>query len=98
VLGGRLVPYAVGGVGVGWTEFNDPGPRVQNVKITAEGASVVGSIGGGIEYFIASNLAVGLDLKYIIFGGQEFTIDEQVSGKVHPNPLYTSVALRIFFP
>jgi opacity protein-like surface antigen len=98
LLGGLLVPYAIGGVGVGFTEFSDAGPRVQGVKITAKSTSVVGSIGGGIEYFIASNLAVGLDVKYLIWGGQEFTIDGQVSGKVHPNSLYTAAALRVMFP
>ena len=98
LLGGLLVPYAVGGVGVGFTEFSDAAPRVQGVKITAKGTSIVGSIGAGIEYFIASNLAVGLDLKYLIWGSQEFAIDGQVSGNVHPNTLYTSVGLRIMFP
>jgi opacity protein-like surface antigen len=98
LLGGLLVPYAVGGVGIGFTEFSDAGPRVQGVGISAKDSAVVGSIGAGIEYFIASNLAVGLDVKYIISGGQEFIIEGQVSGKVHPNTLYTSVGLRVMFP
>ena len=41
---------------------------------------------------------MGLDLKYRIWGAQEFAIDGQVSGNVHPNTLYTSVGLRIMFP
>jgi opacity protein-like surface antigen len=98
LLGGSLVPYVVGGVGILWTEFSDITPRVHGVAIAAKGRSVVGSIGAGIEYFIASNLALGLDVKYLIFGGQQFTIQGQVSGTVHPNPLYTSLGIRILFP
>jgi opacity protein-like surface antigen len=98
LLGGRLVPYVIGGVGILWTEFSDITPRVQGVAISAKGRSVVGSIGAGIEYFIASNLALGLDVKYLISGGQQFTIQGQVSGTVHPNPLYMSLGSRILFP
>jgi opacity protein-like surface antigen len=98
LLEGRLVPYVVGGVGILWTEFSDITPRVQGVAISAKGISVVGSIGAGIEYVIASNLALGLDVKYLISGGQQFTIQGQVSGMVHPNPLYTSLGIRILFP
>jgi opacity protein-like surface antigen len=98
LLDGRLVPYAVAGVGVGWSEFSDITPRVQGVTINAKGMSVVGSIGLGIEYFIASNLAVGLDTKYLIWGSQPFEIQGQVAGSVHPNTLYSSLGLRIFFP
>lgn len=98
LLDGLLVPYAVAGVGIGWTEFNDRAPRVEGVEIKAKGMSAVGTIGAGLEYFVASNLAVGLDVKYLFSGAQEFTIDGQVSGKVHPNPLYTSLGLRVLFP
>jgi opacity protein-like surface antigen len=96
--GSRLVPYVVGGVGILWTEFSDITPRVHGVAIAAKGRSVVGSIGAGIEYFIASNLALGLDVKYLISGGQPFTIQGQVSGTVHPNPLYAALGSRILFP
>jgi outer membrane autotransporter protein len=92
------VPYVVGGVGILWTEFSDITPRVHGVAIAAKGRSVVGSIGAGIEYFIASNLALGLDVKYLISGGQPFTIQGQVSGTVHPNPLYAALGSRILFP
>ena len=67
-------------------------------SIAATGMSVVGSIGLGLEYFIASNLAVGLDVKYLIGGSQPFAIRGQVSGSVHPNTLYSSVGMRVFFP
>jgi opacity protein-like surface antigen len=96
--GSRLVSYVVGGVGILWTEFRDITPRVHGVAISAKGMSVVGSIGAGFESFIATNLALGLDVKYLIFGGQQFTIQGQVLGTVHPNPLYTSLGIQILFP
>jgi opacity protein-like surface antigen len=98
LLGGSLVPYVVGGVGILWTEFSDITSRVQRVGIAAKGMSVVGSIGAGIEFFIASNLALGLDIKDLIAGAQQFMIQGQVSGTVHPNPLYASLGIRILFP
>jgi opacity protein-like surface antigen len=96
--GSRLVPYVVGGVGILWTEFNDRTARVHRVAIAAQGRAVVGSLGAGIEACIASNLALGLDVKYLLAGGQPFTIQGQVSGTVHPHPLYTALGLRILFP
>ena len=34
------------------------------------------------KYVVASNVAVGLDVKYLIWGGQAFTVQGQVSGSV----------------
>lgn len=95
---GRLVPYAVAGVGLGWTEFNDQGELAENLRIDAKGTSVVGSVGVGLDRFIARNLALGLDVKYLIFGNQPFSIEGGASGDVHPNHLLTTLGIRVLFP
>jgi opacity protein-like surface antigen len=98
LLGGSLVPYAIGGVGVAWTEFSDRTPLAEFISIRAKDTAVVGSIGAGIDYFVMSNVALGVETKYLIYGGQEFTIEGRESGKVHPNPLFVTFGIRVLFP
>src|SRR5262245_55674857 len=56
----RLVPYLIGGVGVAFTDFNDRKPRGYGLLIHDQTATVVaGTLGAGIEYFVADNIALG---------------------------------------
>ena len=64
LLGDRLVPYVIGGVGLGVTEFNDRKPRTPpDTMVSIKGTDttlLVGTLGGGIEYYFADNMAVGV--------------------------------------
>lgn len=99
LLNDRLVPYVVAGVGVAVTDFNDrkqlapPGPRVESSHANV----LAGTLGAGIEYYFADNLAAGVELKYLFADDPSFNIGgtrhtQQVSG------LFTTVGLRVLVP
>jgi opacity protein-like surface antigen len=57
----------------------------------------VGAVGGGLEYFVADNIAVGIEVKYVLSGGQSIEIE----GVRHPNDvdsLLTFLTFRLFYP
>ena len=97
----RLVPYVVAGVGIAFTEFNDRKPRTPpNTRVAIEGAGgslPVATLGAGIEYYFADNLAVGAEVKYLFADDQTFRID----GTRHSQPvasLFTTLGLRLLVP
>jgi opacity protein-like surface antigen len=62
---GRLVPYLTGGVGLSLNEVNDTGnPKI---KVETERSSIVGAIAAGLEYFVAEDVAVGLEVHSFIY-------------------------------
>jgi opacity protein-like surface antigen len=100
-LDDRLVPYVVGGVGVAFTEFNDRKPRAPpNTRVAIEGTEtslLVGTLGAGIEYYFADNLAVGVEVKYLLADDTTLRIDgarhsQQVAS------LFTTLGLRLLMP
>jgi opacity protein-like surface antigen len=100
-FGDRLVPYVVGGAGVAFTEFNDRKPRKPpSARVAIEGADtslMVGTLGAGIEYYFADNLAVGAEIKYLFAGDPTFRID----GARHSQQvgsLFTTLGLRLLVP
>jgi opacity protein-like surface antigen len=94
---GRLTPYLVAGAGVAFGEFNDRKAGTSGKSVDADRTMPVGTVGGGIEYFIADTVAVGVEVKYLIAGSQDIRID----GVSHSNPidsLFVSFGLRLFYP
>jgi len=87
LLDDRLVPYAVGGVGFGIGGFNDRNALHRNVDISGgPDATVIGAIGGGIEYFIGRNTAIGVEAKHVFgfdtdisFQGQTRSLDQSMT-------------------
>jgi opacity protein-like surface antigen len=97
LLDDRLTPYLIGGIGVGHHEFNDRKPRGLGATVRAGGTGVVGSVGGGVDYFVADNIAVGLETKLLLSTDQDIEIDEQ-GGTATLAALLTSAHLRLIFP
>jgi opacity protein-like surface antigen len=96
LAGGRLVPYAVGGVGVGHVEFNDRKPHGENMAIDANDNGIAATAGVGLEYFITGNIAAGVETKYSYTGGHTITING------HPETataqaVLASIGLRVYF-
>lgn len=93
----RLVPYAVGGVGVGIAEFGDQTPEAASATTGhSQSTSVVGTAGAGLDYFVVNNVALNFETKYRIF--QSATLE--VNGVPHTinlNGVLISAGLRIFF-
>ena len=101
LLGDRLVPYVIGGVGLGVTEFNDRKPRTPpDTTVSIKGTDttlLVGTLGGGIEYYFADNMAVGVEVKYLFAGDQTIKLDG-VSQSQQVASLLTTVGLRLLIP
>jgi opacity protein-like surface antigen len=97
LLANRLTPYLVGGVGVGFTEFNDTTPSGEGFHVNTTYSSVVGSLGGGLEYFVVHNIALGVEAKYLFFRDVELRVNG-LGGKANLDQVLLSGGLRIFFP
>lgn len=65
LLGDRLVPYVTAGVGWSMSDINDTGDL--KVKVEMDEQSIAGSVGAGIEYFVAPNVAFGVSAASYIY-------------------------------
>ncbi len=96
-LNGRLVPYAVAGGGFGFTEFNDRSqPAGQNGANGGFDTSYVAATGIGMEYFLAENIAIGIEAKHIFMFDGEITVNNQPT-ELQLDPLFLTLGLRAFF-
>jgi opacity protein-like surface antigen len=99
LFNGLLTPYVVGGVGVGFNDFSDRKPEGIGLGIHAQDIEPVAALGGGIEYFVANNIAVGLEAKYLISRDHEIEVEGVVPrAKADLDTLLMSASLRLFFP
>jgi opacity protein-like surface antigen len=94
---GRLTPYFVAGAGVALGEFNDRKADAFGKSVDVDRTMPVGTVGAGIEYFIADTVAVGVEVKYLIAGSQDVRIDG-VSHSESIDSLFASFGLRLFYP
>ena len=97
MLHDKLVPYVLGGGGIALTDFNDRKPDGFGVSIRSEPTTPVGTLGAGIEYFIADNIAIGAEFKYLFAGRQTLRVGGAPHSVDVSTPL-TSLGLRLFFP
>src|SRR5262245_32627832 len=96
LLRDRLVPYMTGGAGLSVSQANDA-----RAPVTWDGGKtavhVAGSLGGGIEYFIADNVAVGLMGKYI-FSGDVGYFAEGHHSEINTSSALVGVNVRALYP
>ena len=97
LFGRRLVPYAFAGAGVAIGQFNDRKPPAFGLSVDADKAVPIGVVGAGIEYFVADNIAVGLEGKYIAAGNQSYTVNGVSQTQNISTGLFT-LGLRMFYP
>jgi opacity protein-like surface antigen len=96
LLGDRLTPYVAGGVGLSVTQANDQRRPVS----WPDGKTAVhpaGTLAGGVEYFIADNIAVGVEGKYLFSGDVAYT-SADASGTANSSAGFLAIALRVFYP
>ena len=94
----RLVPYFVAGVGVGLAEFNDRKPPAYGIPIKGkESVFPVATVGGGLEYYFADNLALGLEVKYVAASDRTLNINGTRQEQAVDGVL-TTLGLRMLFP
>jgi opacity protein-like surface antigen len=98
LLGDRLVPYVVGGIGVAFTEFNDRKPRIPPGDVRGASKTLpVATLGVGIEYYFADNLAVGVEAKHMFAEDQTF----RINGERHSQEVastFLTLGLRLLVP
>lgn len=97
VLDGRLTPYALVGVGLGYTEFNDRKKPGFDVDVGGTSWGVAGGVGLGLEYFVANNIAIGAETKYVVLRDQ----DVRFNGRRQSLDLDTvlmTVGIKFLFP
>ena len=99
VMGDRLVPYALAGVGLGFLEDNDRtvvGVDPTVPRISAQNFGVVGTIGAGLEYFIFNNMALGVESRYVRHNN---TIEADGRDRtVELDTILLTTGLRIYLP
>jgi len=96
MAGDRLQPYGLIGFGLGHTEFNDRKPPAANTQVNANDNSWAMGVGAGVEYFVTSNVAVGMELKYLYTPGHAMTIGSNPTRDATVSGLLFSVSLRAF--
>jgi opacity protein-like surface antigen len=93
---GRWVPYGLLGVGVGHAEFNDRKPAGRNLKIGANTDSVAASVGAGLDYFVSSNIAFGLESRYLYSPAHTITIAPGHATDATLQALVVSFGVRVY--
>ena len=95
LLDGRVVPYALGGVGAGYVERNDRKGSGIGVDIETSTWGVAAAVGAGVEYFVASNIALGLETRYLTNRGHTVKIGTRESTG-HYDAVTFALTLRVF--
>ena len=94
VLDGRLVPYVLAGVGASYAEFNDR--KGVRSKVHGTDFGIAAAIGGGFEYFLTQNIALGMETKYLLTRGHQLR-DERGSHETHVDAFLAALGLRVYF-
>lgn len=97
MLDGRLTPYALSGLGIAYTEFNDRKRPGFDLDISGTSVGVAGAVGAGLEYFVANNIAIGLETKYIISRDQHLRLLGQ-SRRLDLDTLLATAGIKFLFP
>ncbi len=96
LLGDRLVPYLVAGAGPAVLQFNDRKQDGFHKVIDADVTRAGIVFGGGLEYFIADNVAVGLEGKYLWMDSVDVMVDG-VSYEEDFSSFMAALSLRVYF-
>jgi opacity protein-like surface antigen len=95
-MDGKLELYGLGGVGLTYAEYNDPKPAGAGLEVQARDVSLAGALGAGVEYFVTTNVAIGLEVKYVISRGHEVRIAGRPVGDGTLDSVLLSVGVRAF--
>ena len=97
LLEGRLTPYALAGLGAGYTEFNDRKRPGFEVDVGGTSWGVAAALGLGLEYFVANNITIGVETKYIISRDQEVRLNGRQQS-LELDTLLATGGIRLYFP
>ena len=97
ILDGRVAPYALAGVGALLTGFNDRKAPGIGVSVDAKGAAVAGTLGVGLDVFVADNVSLGLEARWLRTDGPPLEIDGRRS-HADISALTATLTLSVLFP
>lgn len=96
----RLVPYALAGVGFGFNEFNDTtaiGESPEGPKFDSRDFAPAASLGLGLDYFVADNIALEVETKYLFFR-PDIKLQDGTTNTANLDTLFLGLGARVFFP
>jgi len=97
LLEGRVSPYVLVGVGAAYTEFNDRKRPGFEVDVGGTAWGVAAALGVGAEYFVANNIAIGAEAKYIISRDQDVRLNGGRQS-LDLDTLLATAGVRLYFP
>lgn len=97
LLDGRLTPYAIAGVGVGFSQFNDRKRPGIGLDVSADDTVLVSSVGAGIEHLIADNVALGVEARYLVLHDSEITVAGQ-RDRADRDAVVVAATLKLLLP
>jgi opacity protein-like surface antigen len=94
----RVWPYALGGVGISFGEFNDPAPGTQRIGFVhgEDDYGIAGVLGSGIEWFLATNICLTGEVRYLFARGHSLRIGDSTQFGGNLDSLLLSLGLRVF--
>jgi len=98
LLEDRLVPYLLGGGGIAFAQINDA-----NVPTTWAGSGdltsvrFMGVVGGGVEYYVSDDIALGVEGKYLMTGAKSFDASG-TEQRIDMDVGVLTFGLRAFYP
>ncbi|MBX3027949.1 outer membrane beta-barrel protein [bacterium] len=93
----RLEPYVFVGLGAELGQLNDLNETGKALKPKAEDVTIIGGFGVGAEYYLLENVAIGLQTKYIISRGHQFSLPGQPTVNGDFDSLLLFGNIRILF-
>jgi opacity protein-like surface antigen len=96
LLQGRLEPYVIGGAGIELAELNDSSDAPAGLHVSADDQTLVGAIGGGLEYFVTENISIAWELKYVISRGHELQLGHRAAVSGNLDSLFLSIGVRAY--
>jgi hypothetical protein len=95
MLGGRVVPYLLGGVGISYAEFNDRKPHGLHARVDGTDYGIALATGVGLEYFVTNNIALGLETRYQTSQGHQLRLADRTHN-VHVDAVLITAGVRIY--
>lgn len=89
----RVDPYVLVGVGFDSTEVND---SEGGSHVTGNALGVIGAFGGGVDYFVTSDVALGLEAKYVVSRGHSIQVADGPKLDGDLDALFVSLGVRAY--
>jgi len=98
LLQDRLVPYFLGGPGIAFAQINDanvPTTWASSGDLTS--VRFMGVVGGGVEYYVSDDIALGVEGKYLMTGAKTYDA-AGTKQRIDMDVGVLTFGLRAFYP